>query len=94
MGAPYKFRLYVAGMTPRCEAARDHVTKICKTHLSGQYLIEVIEVLEKPQLVQGDQILAIPTLVRQLPPPIRKISGDLSDPERVLGALDVRYSRP
>jgi circadian clock protein KaiB len=70
------------------------VTKICETHLSGQYLIEVIEVLEKPQLVQGDQILAIPTLVRQLPPPIRKISGDLSDPERVLGALDVRYSRP
>ena len=80
----------MAGQTPRSIAAFSNLKKICEEHLSGKYHIEVIDLLEKPQLASGDQILAIPTLVRKLPSPIRKIIGDLSDTERVLVGLDLR----
>ena len=82
-------RLYVAGQTPKSLAAFANLKRICEEHLAGQYEIEVIDLLENPQLAAGDQILAIPTLVRQLPPPVRKIIGDLSNTERVLVGLDV-----
>lgn len=83
-------RLYVAGQTPKCVKAFANLRKICEEHLAGQYRIEVIDLMEHPQLAQGDQILAIPTLVRKLPEPIKKIIGDLSNTERVLVGLDVR----
>jgi circadian clock protein KaiB len=83
-------RLYVAGQTPKSLAAFANLKHICEEHLAGQYEIEVIDLLENPQLAQGDQILALPTLVRKLPPPVRKIIGDLSNTERVLVGLDVR----
>ncbi len=85
----YLLRLYVAGQTPRCVTAFANLKKICEDHLAGQYQIEVIDLLENPTLAQGDQILAIPTLVRKLPEPVRKIIGDLSNTERVLVGLDV-----
>jgi circadian clock protein KaiB len=88
--AEYELRLYVAGQTPRSVQAFANLKKICEEHLAGRYCIEVIDLLENPQLAKGDQILAIPTLVRTLPSPIRKIIGDLSDKERVLVGLDVR----
>ncbi len=87
---PYVLRLYVAGRTPRCVAAFANLKKICEEHLAGQYQIEVIDLLENPRLAQGDQILAIPTLVRKLPEPVRKIIGDLSNTERVLVGLDLQ----
>ncbi len=90
---PYILRLYVAGQTPRCVTAFANLKKICEQHLAGQYRIEVIDLLENPMLAQGDQILAIPTLVRKLPEPVRKIIGDLADPERVLVGLDIRERR-
>jgi circadian clock protein KaiB len=83
-------RLYVAGQTPKCLAAFSNLKKICDEHLPGVYDIEVIDLLERPQLAKGDQILAIPTLVRKLPMPVRKIIGDLSNAERVLVGLDLR----
>jgi circadian clock protein KaiB len=86
----WELRLYVAGQTPRSLAAFANLKKICETHLAGSYRIEVIDLLENPTLASGDQILAIPTLVRKLPPPIKKIIGDLSNTERVLVGLDVR----
>jgi circadian clock protein KaiB len=86
----WNLRLYVAGQTPRSIAAFSNLKKICEEHLSGKYHIEVVDLLEEPQLASGDQILAIPTLVRKLPPPLRKIIGDLSDTERVLVGLDLR----
>ena len=86
----WDLRLYVAGQTPRSLAAFSNLKKICEEHLAGQYHIEVIDLLENPQLARGDQILAIPTLVRNLPEPIRKIIGDLSNTERVLVGLDLR----
>ena len=82
-------RLYVAGMTPRAQAALDNLKEICETRLPGIYRIEVVDLLENPQLAQGDQILAVPTLVRRLPPPVKKIIGDLSNTERVLVGLDL-----
>ncbi len=85
----YLLRLYVAGQTPRCITAFANLKKICEDHLAGQYQIEVIDLLENPKLAQGDQILAIPTLVRKLPEPVRKIIGDLSNTERVLVGLDL-----
>ncbi len=91
--APAKFwelRLYVAGQTPRSLTAFVNLKKICESHLKGRYRIQVIDLVEKPQLSRGDQILAIPTLVRKLPVPVRKIIGDLSDTERVLVGLDLR----
>ena len=89
----YKLRLYVAGQTPKSLAAFANLKKICEEHLPGQYHIEVIDLLKKPQLASGDQILAIPTLVRKLPQPIKKIIGDLSNTERVLVGLDLREQK-
>jgi len=86
----FEFRLYVAGQTPKSLAALNNLKKICKQHMDEQYRIEVIDLLANPQLARGDQILAIPTLVRNLPTPIRKIIGDLSNTERVLVGLDLR----
>lgn len=86
----YELRLYVAGQTPRSVAAFSNLRRICEEHLHGRYSIEVIDLLENPQLARGDQILAIPTLVRKLPEPVRKIIGDLSNEERVLVGLDLR----
>ncbi len=85
----YKLRLYVAGQTPKSLQAFANLKNICEAHLEGRYSIEVVDLLENPQLGKGDQILAIPTLVRKLPPPMRKIIGDLSDTERVLVGLDL-----
>jgi circadian clock protein KaiB len=82
-------RLYVAGQTPKSVAAFINLKKICEEHLQGRYQVEVIDLLENPQLARGDQILAIPTLVRKLPVPVRKIIGDLSNTERVLIGLDL-----
>jgi len=95
--SPSKFwelRLYVAGQTPRSLTAFANLQQICEGHLKGRYRIEVIDLVEKPQLSKGDQILAIPTLVRKLPEPVRKIIGDLSDTERVLVGLDLRPPLP
>lgn len=89
----WNLRLYVAGQTPRCIAAFANLKKICETHLAGTYRIEVIDLLQNPKLAQGDQVVAIPTLVRRLPPPVRKIIGDLSNNERVLVGLDLRPSK-
>ena len=86
----YLLRLYVAGQTRKSLAAFANLKKICEEHLQGRYRIEVVDLLEKPQLAKGDQILAIPTLVRQLPPPLKKIIGDLSNTEKVLVGLDLR----
>lgn len=86
----FQLRLYVAGQTPKSLTAFSNLKQICETHLSGRYAIEVIDLVEHPQLSKGDQILAIPTLVRKLPKPVRKIIGDLSDTERVLVGLDLR----
>ena len=86
----WQLRLYVAGQTPRSLTAFSNLTQICETHLKGRYHIEVIDLVRKPQLSRGDQILALPTLVRKLPVPVRKIIGDLSDTERVLVGLDLR----
>jgi len=89
----WELRLYVAGQTPKSLAAFANLKKICEEHLAGQYHIEVIDLLKKPQLASGDQILAIPTLVRKLPEPIRKIIGDLSNTERVLVGLNLREQK-
>jgi circadian clock protein KaiB len=86
----YELRLYVAGKTARSLMAFSNLKKICEEHLPDSYSIEVIDLLENPQLGKGDQILAIPTLVRKLPEPIKKIIGDLSNTERVLVGLDVK----
>jgi circadian clock protein KaiB len=86
----WELRLYIAGETPRAIAAFENLKNICEEHLAGRYHIEVIDLVKNPQLARGDQILAVPTLVRKLPPPIRKIIGDLSNTERVLVGLDIR----
>ncbi|MGZ6346306.1 MAG: circadian clock protein KaiB [Anaerolineales bacterium] len=86
----YVLRLYVAGKTPKSIAALDNLQKICEEHLAGRYKLQVVDLLENPQLARGDQILAIPTLVRKLPLPLRRIIGDLSNTERVLVGLDLR----
>ena len=86
----YILRLYVAGQTPKSVAALANLKKICTEHLAGRYKLQVIDLLENPQLARGDQILAIPTLVKKLPEPVRRIIGDLSNTERVLVGLDLR----
>ncbi len=86
----WDLRLYVAGQTPKAVAAFNNLKRICEQHMQGQYHIEVIDLLKEPQLAKGDQILALPTLVRKLPEPIKKIIGDLSNEERVLVGLDLR----
>ena len=86
----YQLRLYVAGQTPKSMLALANLRQICEAHLQGRYEIEVIDLRQDPQLASGDQILAVPTLVRRLPEPIKKIIGDLSNTERVLVGLDLR----
>ena len=86
----YSLRLYVAGHTPKSVLALANLKQICEQHLQGRYEIEVIDLRQDPQLASGDQILAVPTLVRRLPEPIKKIIGDLSNTERVLVGLDLR----
>jgi circadian clock protein KaiB len=86
----WTLRLYVAGQTPKSMTAFANLKKICDEHLQGKYRIEVIDLLKNPQLAKGDQIVAIPTLVRKLPEPIKKIIGDLANTERVLVGLDIR----
>jgi circadian clock protein KaiB len=86
----WELRLYIAGQTQKSVTAFSNLKRICEEHLKGQYRIEVIDLLKNPQLARGDQILAVPTLVRKVPEPMRKIIGDLSNEERVLVGLDVR----
>ncbi len=86
----WELRLYVAGKTPKSIAALANLQKYCESHLKGIYRIEVIDLLVTPQLAEGDQIFAIPTLVRKVPEPMRKIIGDLSNEEKVLVGLDIR----
>jgi circadian clock protein KaiB len=88
-GRLVELRLYVAGQTPKSLAALANLKKICAEHLEGQYQLHVIDLVKTPQLAQNDQILAIPTLVRKLPEPIRKIIGDLSDQNKVLVGLNL-----
>ena len=89
----YRLRLYIAGRTTKAMHAIVNLTRVCEEHLAGRYHIEVIDLLENPQLARGDQILAVPTLVRRLPPPMKKIIGDLSNAERVLVGLDLSPTR-
>jgi circadian clock protein KaiB len=89
-GGHYNLRLYVAGQTSKSVTAFANLKKLCEQHLAGRYTIEVVDLLQQPQLAAGDQILAIPTLVRRLPEPIKKIIGDLSNTERVLVGLDLQ----
>lgn len=90
----WELRLYVAGKTARSVAAFENLTKLCEEHLRGKYKIEVVDLLVHPQLAKGDQIIAIPTLVRKLPEPIRKVIGDLSNTERTLVGLQLRPAKP
>jgi circadian clock protein KaiB len=89
-GGQYNLRLYVAGQTPKSITALANLKMICEKHLAGRYHIEVIDLIEHPQLAAGDQILAVPTLVRRLPEPLKRIIGNLSNMERVLVGLDLR----
>lgn len=86
----WELRLYIAGQTPKSILALKNITKYCEEHLAGEYTIEVIDLLKNPQLAEGDQIFAIPTLVRKVPEPIRRIIGDLSNEEKVLVGLNIR----
>jgi circadian clock protein KaiB len=88
--ARWDLRLYIAGRTPRAEKALENLERICTEHLAGQYRVVVIDLLKTPHLARGDQIVAVPTLVRNLPTPMRRIIGDLSNTERVLIGLDIR----
>lgn len=90
----WELRLYVAGQTPRSLTAFANLKKLCEEHLSGRYTIEVVDLIKHPQLAAGDQIVAIPTLVRKLPEPLRKIVGDLSNTERALVGLQLRSTKP
>jgi circadian clock protein KaiB len=85
----WELRLYIAGKTEKSITALNNLKRYCEDYLKGQYRIEVIDLMEKPQLAEGDQILAVPTLVRKVPEPIRKIIGDLSDQEKVLVGLNI-----
>jgi circadian clock protein KaiB len=89
----WELRLYVAGKTAKSVAAIDNLKKLCDEHLPGKYQIEIVDLLVHPQLAQGDQIIAIPTLVRKLPNPIRKVIGDLSNVERALVGLQLRPAK-
>jgi circadian clock protein KaiB len=86
----FNLRLYVAGQTPKSLAAIANLRSLCAKHLDGRYAVEVIDLLVTPQLAAGDQIVALPTLVRRLPPPLKRVIGDLSNTERVLVGLDIR----
>ena len=89
----YRLRLYIAGQTPNSIAAIANLEKLCEDKLRGKYRIEVVDLLKKPQLAKGDQIIAIPTLVRRLPPPVKKIIGNLSKTESVIVGLDLKPVR-
>jgi len=89
----WELRLYVAGQTPKSIEAFANLKKICETHLKGKYQIEVIDLLENPELAKGDQILALPTLVRKLPEPVKKIIGTLANEEKVIVGLDLRPTK-
>ena len=89
-GEHYNLRLYVAGQTPKSNAAIANLRRICEEHLAGRYTVEVIDLLVQPQLAAGDQILAVPTLVRRLPAPLKRVIGSLANTERVLVGLDIR----
>jgi circadian clock protein KaiB len=89
----YDLRLYVAGQTPKSLAAIANLRKICEEHLAGRYRVVVVDLVETPQLAAGDQIVAIPTLVRRLPPPLKRMIGDLSNSEKVIVGLDLRPFR-
>ncbi len=86
----YVLKLYVAGQTPRAVRAYENLSRICEDHLKGRYTIQVVDLLREPRLARGDQITAVPTLVRKLPEPVRKIIGDLSNTERVLVGLELK----
>ena len=86
-------KLYVAGKTKNCEAALENLRRICEQELNGQYQIEVIDLIENPELAEGDQIIAIPTLIRKLPVPVKKIVGSLRDTDRVIVGLDLRRQK-
>jgi circadian clock protein KaiB len=86
----WELRLYIAGQTPKSVLALKNITKYCREHLEGQYTIEIVDLLANPRLAEGDQIFAIPTLVRKFPEPLRKIIGDLSNEEKVLVGLNIR----
>jgi len=86
----YNLRLYVAGQTPKSMAAITNLNKLCEEHLPGRYTIEVVDLMKNPALAQRDQIVAIPTLIRQLPEPLKRIIGDLSNADKVLVGLDIR----
>jgi circadian clock protein KaiB len=92
-GEHYNLRLYVAGQTPKSTAAIANLRRICEEHLAGRYTVEVIDLLVQPQLAAGDQILAVPTLVRRLPAPLKRVIGSLANTERVLVGLDIRTGR-
>ncbi len=92
-GEHYSLRLYVAGHTPKSTAAITNLRRICEEHLAGRYTIEVIDLLVQPQLAAGDQILAVPTLVRRLPTPLKRVIGNLANAERVLVGLDIRAGK-
>lgn len=90
----WELRLYIAGKTPKSVSALNNLNKYCEEHLQGKYKIEIIDLLLQPQLAEGDQIFAVPTLVRKVPVPIRKIIGDLSNEEKVLVGLNIRPLKP
>jgi len=90
----YVLRLYIAGSTPQSILAEQNLRELCEEHLAGRYHIEIIDLLKNPELAQDDQILAVPTLVRELPVPIRKFIGTLSNPDRVLVGFDLRPNDP
>lgn len=90
----YALRLWVAGMTPRSAHAIANIKQICEEHLKGRYDLQVIDIYQQPVLAAGDQIIAVPTLIKKLPPPLRRLIGDLSDRERVLIGLDLKPTGP
>jgi circadian clock protein KaiB len=89
-GQSYVLRLYIAGATPRSRRAIENIKKICEEHLKGRYDLEVIDIYQQPVLAEGEQIIAVPTLIKHLPAPLRKFIGDMSDVERILVGLDLR----
>lgn len=91
--ARWQLRLYVAGHTPKSVRALANLKALCEEHLAGEYTIEVVDLVKSPQLAEGDQIVAVPTLVRKLPPPLKRIIGDLSNTEKILVGLDLRPLR-
>jgi circadian clock protein KaiB len=91
--APYVLRLYVAGVTPRSTEAIQRVTAFCEEHLNGRYELEIIDIYQKPALVRGEQIIAVPTLIKRLPLPLRRLIGDMQNEERMLFGLDLKPAK-